>query len=54
MCGGVGLVIAAIMFFGWRNSTKQRQRVIAWIAGIWAAVSIVFYIFIFLSAYWQR
>jgi len=42
--GGVGLVIAAIVFFAWRKSTKGWQRTVAWIAAAWAVVSILFYI----------
>lgn len=50
MCGGLGFVIAAILFFGWRKSTRQWQRAIAWIAGIWAVISILYYIYIFFLA----
>ena len=50
LCGGLGLVIAAIVFLGWRNSTKQWQRIFSWIAGIWAGVSIIVYAYIFIAA----
>lgn len=43
MCGGLGFVIGLIVFFGWRNSEKQWQKVIAYICGIWMAVSALFY-----------
>ena len=46
MCGGLGLVIAAVLFFGWRNSDKQWQKVLAWIAGIWGGLSLVGYLLI--------
>ena len=49
MLGGLGIIIAVIAFFGWRKSTKQWQRVIAWIAGVWVLISILFYILIFAS-----
>jgi len=50
MLGGLGLVIAAIVFFVWRKSTKQWQRVVAWIAAIWAIVSILIIFLAILSA----
>ena len=50
MLGGIGLIIAALLLFGWRRDAIHWKRIIAWIAGIWAGVSILFYIFVFLTA----
>lgn len=43
MLGGFGLVVAIVLFLIWKSSTKQWQRVVAWLAGGWAAISILFY-----------
>jgi hypothetical protein len=50
MLGGLGLVIAAIVFFVWRKSTKQWQRVVAWIAAIWGIISIFIIILAIIAA----
>jgi hypothetical protein len=44
VCGGLGLVIAAALFFGWRRSEAKWKRIIAWIAGVWGGISIAFYL----------
>jgi predicted cobalt transporter CbtA len=49
MLGGIGLIIAIAVFFSWRKSAKNWQRVLAWIAAAWAMVSMLFYIYYFLS-----
>lgn len=41
--GGLGIVIGLLAFLFWHKSIKGWQKVIAWIGGIWAAISIVFY-----------
>jgi len=47
--GGCGLVIAAVVFFAWRKSSKSWQRTVAWIGAAWAAVSVLFYVIYFIS-----
>lgn len=44
LCGGLGIVIAGILFFGWRKSHVRWKRVVAWIAGVWGGISIAFYL----------
>ncbi len=51
LCGGLGFVVAAILFFGWRNSEQEWKRIIALIAGIWAGISILVYLLIFISTW---
>ena len=40
MLGGCGLLIAGVIFLVWFRSDKSWQRVIAWIAGFWALISL--------------
>jgi Bacterial SH3 domain len=47
--GVLGMLLGVILFLIWRKSTKAWQRVLAWIAGICAAFSILFYITIYFS-----
>jgi hypothetical protein len=47
MLGGLGLIIAAVFFISWRKSAKSWQRTVAWLAAAWAAISILFYVFVF-------
>lgn len=49
MCRDPGLVIAALMFSGWRNSEKPWQRILVWIAGIWGGISLLFYFLLIVS-----
>jgi formate-dependent nitrite reductase membrane component NrfD len=46
MLGGLGIVLAVIIFFVWRKSAKSWQRTIAWLGLIWVIVSFVFLIFL--------
>lgn len=40
-----GTVNCRCALLGWRKSNQQWKRVLAWIAGIWGGVSILFYLF---------
>ena len=51
LCGGLGIVIAIILFSSWYESEQNWKRVIAWVAGIWAGISILVYLLIFLSEF---
>jgi hypothetical protein len=42
-CGGLGFVIGLIVYFGWRNSEKQWQKVIAQICGVAMVLSVGLY-----------
>jgi hypothetical protein len=44
LCGGLGLVIASVLFFRWRSSETKWKRTVAVIAGAWAGLSVVVHI----------
>lgn len=47
--GVLGILLGVILFLIWRKSTKAWQRVLAWIAGIWAGISMLIYIIVYFS-----
>ncbi len=47
--GSLVILIGVILFLIWRKSTKTWQRALAWIAGIWAAISMLFYMIVYFS-----
>jgi hypothetical protein len=50
MLGGVGIVLALILFFFWRKSGTSWKKTIAWIGLIWAGISFLFIVFVAMNS----